>query len=99
MVIIGDKLKNLRKENSLTQEKLARKVGVTKSAIAAYENNSRLPSYSVLIKLCDILNVSIDYLLLDSKKIFLEITDLNNEQVDILKKLINTFKENNRLKN
>lgn len=39
MAMIGDRIKQSRKEKGLTQEKLARLVGVTKSAVSQWENN------------------------------------------------------------
>ena len=65
MIIIGERIKELRKKEKYTQTELANLLGVTKSTIAAYENNSRLPSYDVLIKMAEVFKVSIESLLLD----------------------------------
>lgn len=45
MVLLGKKIKSLRKKSNYTQAELARQIGVAKSTIAAYENDSRQPSY------------------------------------------------------
>jgi len=58
-----NKLKNLRKENNLTQENLANVVGVSYQAIAHYETGTREMGYEVLVRLANYFNVSIDYLL------------------------------------
>ena len=50
MILLGKKIKELRNKYKYTQSELASLVGVTKSTIAAYENDTRLPSYEVLIK-------------------------------------------------
>lgn len=60
---LGEKIKTLRKENSMTQTDLAKKLNVTKSNISKYENNIVEPSLEVLKAISDIFNVSIDYLL------------------------------------
>ena len=44
MVDIGNKIKELRTEQKMTQSDLAERLGVTKSSISSYENGSRLPS-------------------------------------------------------
>ena len=51
MILLGKRIKELRNNMKLTQSELGQQVGVTKSTIAAYENDSRLPSYEVLIKI------------------------------------------------
>ena len=58
---------DLRKKKNMTQSQLADLVGVKKSQISALENQQRLPSINLLIKLSYALNVSIEYLLGVSK--------------------------------
>ena len=93
MVLIGRKIKEFRTTNKYTQKELAEKVGVTKSTIAAYENDSRLPSYDVLIKMADIFRISLDSLLLNRAESTVDITGLNQEQIKIVKDLIFCFKK------
>ncbi len=66
--IIGARLKILRNELGLTQEELASKIGTVKgkSSIANYENGSNLPSDEVKLKMCEIFNCSLDYLMCKS---------------------------------
>ena len=47
----------------MTQQELADKLDGAKSTVAMYENGSRKPSMEVLLKLSEIFNCSIDYLL------------------------------------
>lgn len=56
-------LKVLRKSNNLTQDMLAKKLGLSRSAIGMYEKGSREPDYEILEKIADFFNVDIDYLL------------------------------------
>ena len=63
MVDFGNKLKSLRTSKHLSQEKLAQRLGITKSMVSAYETSMRMPSYEVLIRIARFFNVSIDYLL------------------------------------
>ena len=60
---IGKIIKELRKENNMTQEDLAKKIGVTRGAIGLYERNERKVNYETVNKLADIFEVSSDYLL------------------------------------
>lgn len=65
---IGLRIKNLRLEQKLTQEELAFKIATVKgkSSIANYENGSNLPSDEVKLKMCEIFNCSLDYLMCKS---------------------------------
>ena len=58
-----NRIKILREEFGLTQQELADKLEGAKSTVAMYENETRKPSMEILIKLSEIFNCSIDYLL------------------------------------
>lgn len=93
MVLIGKRIKELRNKYKFTQTELAEKVGVTKSTIAAYENDSRLPSYEVLIKMAYVFNVTIDSLLSERSDNVIDISGLNPAQIDIVQSLVSYFKK------
>ncbi len=57
------KLQELRKLKGYSQSELAKLVGVSRSAIAGYENGYTQPSLEILCKLCEIFNISIDSLM------------------------------------
>ena len=59
---LKDRLKELRKENHLTQEKLGQMIGYGYTAIANYESGRNNPSIRDLKRLADIFDVSLDYL-------------------------------------
>ena len=92
MVLLGKKIKELRNKSKYTQAELATLVGVTKSTIAAYESDTRLPSYEVLIKFSHIFKVSIDYLLLDRQMDSVNIDGLNSEQIGAIQTLISYYR-------
>lgn len=56
------RLKELRKNKGLSQEKLAKKLGIGQTSIANYESNRRIPSLEVFIAISQEFNVSLDYL-------------------------------------
>lgn len=59
-VKIGKFLYECRKQKNLTQQELADKLNVTDSAISNWENGRRLPDYSILINLCDALDITVN---------------------------------------
>lgn len=58
-----NRIKFLRNELNMTQQDLADKINGAKSTIAMYENETRKPSMEILLKLSEIFNCSIDYIL------------------------------------
>ena len=59
----GDRIRTLRKNKGYSQEKLADMLGVTKQTVSQYERGVRKPDVHTIEALCDIFNVSSDYLL------------------------------------
>ena len=64
----GKKLKQARIESGLSQEQLADKIGVSRSAIAKWETDKGMPDIDNLKAISQLLNISIDYLLDDNTK-------------------------------
>ena len=60
--IFKTRLKELREENNLTQEKLSKETGISQAGIAKWETGDRTPSMECLIILAKYFCVSIDYL-------------------------------------
>ena len=94
-MMIGERIKQLRTEAKMTQPELAARLNVTRSAVAAYENNTRQPSFHVLAKLVEIFHVSTDYLLLGNDNDLLDVSGLSGEQKMIITSLIKNFQETN----
>ena len=60
--MIDMNLKNLRKKHNLSQEKLAEKLGVSRQAVAKWENGDALPDIINCQKLSELYKISIDEL-------------------------------------
>lgn len=60
---LGDKLAKLRKENNYTQEQLADLLGVSRQSVSKWESDISYPETDKLIKLGELYNCSMDYLL------------------------------------
>ena len=64
---LSEKLLNLRKANDLTQEQLAEKTGVSRQSVSKWESGQSVPELDKIVALCDIFNISTDYLLKPSE--------------------------------
>lgn len=74
-----NRIKQLREENNITQEELAKKLDLTsKGIVSMYEKEDRKPSLEVLIKLSEIFNCSIDYILCKTEK---RTSNINNDKI------------------
>lgn len=63
MEIFQKRLREERKNSGLTQEQMAKLLGIRQPSYIRYENGSGEPSLETLVKIADVLEVSLDYLL------------------------------------
>ena len=88
--------KKLRLQAGLTQAELAKRLNVTKAVVSYYENQERSPSPDVLIKIATIFHVTTDYLLGLSYRKMLDVTDLNDDELTLVRITIETLRRNRR---
>lgn len=89
-----NRIKKLREEFGLTQQELANKLDGAKSTVAMYENETRKPSLEILIKLSEIFNCSIDYILCKTDIRNPQKIDLNDMQIAFASGIKGLNKEN-----
>lgn len=80
--VFRKRIKYLRKQKGWTQDDLARELNISRSAIAGWEAPSKanFPDMDTLLKLSNIFNVSVDYLLGSSDNPFPSSTPLKTEK-------------------
>ncbi len=91
---LTEKLILSRKNNKLSQAQVARHIGVSPSAISAYEQGESTPSVEILVRLAELYHVSTDYLLGVSyprESVILNTSNLNKQQLLALQNLIDTM--------
>lgn len=59
---LGRFISSRRKYMRMTQEELAKRIGVSKSAIAKWETDGGIPNRDNLNRIAEVMNVSVDYL-------------------------------------
>ena len=59
---LKDRIKEARTNNALTQEQLAKKLGIAKSTLAGYETGNREPSIEMVAKILQTLDIDANYL-------------------------------------
>ena len=71
----SERLQDLRKQAELTQVEVAEKLGISQPAYASWERGAKKPTQENLVKIAQILNVSVDYLIGNSEE---ESNELDN---------------------
>ena len=66
LIDLGNRIRLSRQSVRMTQEQLAEKMGVCTSFIGHIERGTRVTSLETLVTLCNVLDVSMDYLLAKS---------------------------------
>lgn len=93
---MGERLKELRTQHGLSQEQVGKRLGLSKGAIGAYENNTNMPPADVLAHLAVMYNTSSDYILglnSDDDTIKLSLQNLDKHKRNIIKQIIYLAKE------
>jgi len=78
----GERLRILRDTKGLTGEEFGKMVGAAKQTVSNWENNKRAPSKETMVKIAELYNTSVDYLLCN--------TDIRNERevIETIKKIL-----------
>jgi transcriptional regulator with XRE-family HTH domain len=63
MSVFSNIFKKIREQSGLTQQQMADKLGISRSAIGMYENGEREPNFETLELIADTFNVDMNYLL------------------------------------
>lgn len=84
---IGNFIAERRKNVNLTQMQLAEKLNITDRAISKWERGKSIPDSSIMLDLCDILNITVNDLLSG------EVVAMDNYNKELENKLIETLKQ------
>ena len=91
--MIADKIKLLREAKDLTQADLARKLGVTRSGVNAWEMGITVLSTQFVTALAELFEVSADYLLGIEKTATVSVEGLTERQVAAITEIIECMKK------
>lgn len=94
---IGAFLKELRKENGMTQEQLGERVGVSNKTVSRWETGNYMPPVESLSMLSDIYNISINEILAGERVDDKEFTEIAEKNITATLKELE--KENQRFEN
>ena len=84
----SENLKRIRKENNLSQEQLAEKVGVSRQAVSKWESGAAYPEMDKVLLICKIFNYNIDELLNENVK---EVDETKQSKINLNKYIEDFF--------
>ena len=68
-IALGKRLKKLRKAKGMTQDKVAKKLGIQQTAVSHWEHGDFCPGAAYLVKLADCIGCSVDEILGRTRKV------------------------------
>lgn len=90
--MICDKIKILREKCGITQSMLAKKLGITRSSVNAWEMGLSIPSTQYIVELALIFNVSTDYLLGLKNTSTVSVEGLSDREIASIVEIIECYK-------
>lgn len=93
--MVADKIKHLREQLGMTQSDLAKKLGITRSSVNAWELGISVPSTQYVVELAGIFKVSTDYLLGVKSTASVSVEGLSEKDVQLVNSVINHLRQKN----
>lgn len=93
--MIAERIKFLREQKEFTQTELAKKLGITRSSVNAWEMGISVPSTQYIVELSYIFSVSTDYLLGVEKTSSINISGLTSKDIEMIYTLAEYLKNKN----
>lgn len=93
---IADRIRYLRDKAGYTQTYLAKRLGISRSAVNSWEMSLSSPSIANIIEMTEIFHVSADYLLSTTDRLTVDISSLKSEEQEIILKLVACFEKNGK---
>lgn len=90
---LGQRLKRLRSQIGVSQERLAEVIGISRSALSMYELDQREPDVLTILKFADFFSVTTDYLLGRQKAIDMQQFETKENLRRLIKLVIREVQE------
>lgn len=95
---LADNLKRIRKDNNLSQEQLAEKLGVSRQSVSKWESNQAYPEMDKVLEICKLFNLNIDELMNqdikevnENKESKLNVNKIVDDFLNYITKIIDVF--------
>lgn len=93
---LSQQIVNMRFKTGMSQAELARRLGVTRSSVNAWELGFATPQLKHVIEMAGIFSTTVDNMLNISNEVLVNITELNDEERQLVYTLIDCLKKAHR---
>ena len=90
---VGERIKYLRDKAGFTQTYLAKRLGISRSAVNGWEMSIAMPSLANIVELARIFNVSSDYLLCLDERMLIDISELGSDEQEAVVRIVECLKK------
>ncbi len=90
---IADRIRYLRDKTGMTQAYLAKRLGISRSAVNSWEMSLSSPSLANIVEMMQIFHVSADYLLSSSDRMLIDISSLSGDEQEVILKMISCLQK------
>ena len=90
---VGERIKYLRDKAGFTQTYLAKRLGISRSAVNGWEMSVAMPSLANIVELSRIFNVSSDYLLCLDERMLIDISELGSDEQEAVVRIVECLKK------
>lgn len=91
--MIADRIKALREQKGYTQVQLAKRLGITRSSVNAWELGISVPSTQYIVELAQIFKVSTDHLLCVDNSASISVAGLSEKDIHLVHSIISHLRE------
>ena len=93
---VAEKIKYFRDKLGFTQTDLAKRLGISRSAVNAWEMGLSTPQLKHVIAMAEIFNTTVDGMLDTGEKKIVDITHLSKQEQDTVINMVNCLSNNNK---
>ena len=86
--MVADRIKAIREQRGLTQADLAKRLGITRSSVNAWEQGISVPSTQYIVELAGLFKVSTDYLLGIDTTVTVNVSGLFEDDIRMIQQLV-----------
>lgn len=94
--MISKNIKLLREQKKMSQADLAKRLGITRSSVNAWEQGISVPSTQYIIELSDLFNVSTDFLLGVKSSSSISLENLTDEDAIVVHRIVEHLRSKNK---
>jgi len=96
IMMLGEEIKRLRERRGLSQEQIAKRLGLKKQSISNWENGNAMPSMDMFLNLVELFNTTPNVLLGYETEAGIDVSGLTEKEIQHIVMLIDDLKAHHK---